>query len=155
MINQIIVVIGILMVCSCSSTDYSEYSDKAIRADVHASIRGIELYRGNLNNEGGNENSQFEPSEYPFEAEKPNWMKFVDSAHLFLVALISSDPGFNQSNWESFFHGYSEKAKKSIVEKISKLKKCDYKEISEKYGVRPLLSFEQFTYKISNFLTVQ
>jgi hypothetical protein len=107
-------------------------------------------FRGNPNNEGGNENLVYEPSQY-MPSSYPVWMRDPSVAHKCLVLIIANDSGFNDSNWISFFHGIRKADIPNVKKRVFSVDSREYLIISRSYPGEFVLSYDAFRSKITKF----
>jgi hypothetical protein len=160
MIKKIILfVAGFILTHSC--VDFSEKPsilNKKIKIEIREMVKSVTLsakyLRGNPDNVGGNETSVYEPSSYfnpdpEYVADqRPIWMRSSDAACIFLVAIISSDKGFDSHSWSAFFHGIDQKDQNKVKEYAIDINIKNYKKICDIYSFDNPISFDLYKNKI-------
>ena len=107
-------------------------------------------FRYNPNNEGGNENVVYEPSEY-FNRELPIWMRDPSTAHECIVLIMAKDKDFNESNWISFYHGIRKSDIPLVKGRVFSVGSYLYSKLSTAYFGDSVISYEAFRSKIESF----
>ena len=158
MIRNIFASITILSIFSCRAapqalpSGHNNSSREIIKRDIELNLKNNNKFRDNPNDEGGNENNAYEPSEY-IATYRPIWMTESNVAHICIIAIIACDRNFNKSNWDSFFHGIPERNREMVKNKVIELDFSSYLKILADYTGGPHIDYEQFRKKVLSFQT--
>lgn len=141
-----VMVMFLTFLCNSCSTQ--------VRPDIVSSVdsavsMGLQ-FRDNPDNEGGNENMVYEPSEYA-PKHRPIWMRNPSIAHECLILIIAKDKDFNESNWISFYHGINESDIPVVKSRVFGIEEPEYKRLSTAYFGDSVISFEAFRWKIEAY----
>jgi hypothetical protein len=141
---------------SCVS-NFSE--KKSLTKEIRDSVKNVTLIakdlRYNQSNVGGDETTVYEPSTYfnpdPLNItdQRPIWMRQPQIAHIFLIAVIASDHGFNENAIRAFSHGFEKSQYPTIIKKVREIDAENYNQICEKYGYGSFLNYPEFRKKVS------
>ena len=144
-----------VLTSSCSySVVKSDVFDPRLNSEIRDAVKNVSLISKNLRNNpanvGGNENEIFEPSFY--FSQKAVWMRHPETANICLIAFIASDSEFNESNWISFFHGFTDKTKEDIISKIINISQFRYEKICREYAFGIPIDYKSYKTKIYTFI---
>jgi hypothetical protein len=149
-----ITVFGFLLMACVNRNNNDIALNPELDIEIRNSVKNATLIakdlRGRSENEGGDENMVYEPSTY-FGVPKAVWMRRPEVAYLCLIAIIASDRDFNQSNWNSFFHGIDPTEKAGVVDLVTLVSKQKYEKICGIYASKPHLDYESYQKKLSTF----
>lgn len=141
----IIFLIPFLLCNACSSSVTPE-----VFKGVDSALWMSKQFRDNPNNEGGNENLVYEPSQY-VPGSYPIWMRDRSVAHACLILIIANDSGFNESNWISFFHGIRSADIQNVKSRVFNIDSREYLKISKSYPSENSIPYDAFRSKIAKF----
>jgi hypothetical protein len=142
----------LFLLCGSCSTRVTPETSKSVESAVWMGKK----FRDNPENEGGNENLAYEPSQFRMpdaysKGMAPVWMLDSSVAHTCLILIIAKDKGFNESNWVSFFHGIRSADIPLVKSRVFKLGSREYSRLLDSYSNESLLPYDDFRVKISGF----
>jgi hypothetical protein len=156
MIKVGILIIVRIFLISCNT---NLVDNQSVKKEIQDAVKNSTIIAKNLRhnpeNLGGDETSLFEPSTY-FNSDplyvadqRPIWMRKPDIAHIFLIALIASDHGFDENSWSVFFRGFEQSKRPSIIYSARNVNESEYAKICKDYSYANYLTYADYIKKIS------
>lgn len=153
--EKISLIFGLSLISCTTNLLENNGIKKEIQDAVKNSAIIAKKLRHNPENLGGDETTIFEPSAYfnpdPLHVadQRPIWMRKPEIAHIFLIAMIASDYGFDENSWLAFFRGFEKSKIPRIIHSANTVNESEYMKICKSYGYANCLAYSDYIKKIS------